>query len=159
MPATINVSVDDSQVRFMIQSYVRGLPPLIRDWLDENVSGIMRDSFDRNFQQEGRPAWEQLAPSTVKKRGSAHPILQVTGDLRSEVTEESHSGHFKQVTQDNGGFALEMGATSGKYKRHQKGGFGSFGQFIPKRRMVVIQDRDVQDIIESLDNLIATFRR
>lgn len=40
----------------------------------------------QQFGSEGRGEWPGLAPSTVKKRGSAHPILQVTGDLFRSLT-------------------------------------------------------------------------
>lgn len=157
---TINVSIDDSQVRVMIQAYQKLFPSKVRDFLKNDVTQLMRESFASNFDSEGRPnRWKALADSTVKKRGSSNPILDVTGDLRSEVTSESHKSHLEEVSQNTDGFTLTMGAKSPKYKTHQKGGFGSFGQFIPKRRMIVIQEEDGEKIGVKLDELVKTFRR
>ena len=46
-----------------------------------NRAGFMEKIIDERFENEGNN-WKQLAPSTVKRRGSAHPILQVTGRLK-----------------------------------------------------------------------------
>lgn len=46
-----------------------------------NRAGYMEDVMDARFEREGGN-WAPLKPSTVKRRGSAHPILQATGRLR-----------------------------------------------------------------------------
>lgn len=158
--STVNISIDDSQVRVMIQAYHKLFPRKVRDFLKTDVTQLMRESFANNFDAEGRPSpWKELADSTVKKRGSSNPILDVTGDLRSEVTSDSHQSHLEEINQNTDGYTLLMGAKSPKYKTHQKGGFGSFGQFIPKRRMVVIQDEDGEKIADKFDDLVKNFRR
>ena len=44
------------------------------------IGQIVRTSVIRNFEVEGRPdKWRELAPSTVRERGSAHPILRRMG--------------------------------------------------------------------------------
>lgn len=75
----------------------------------ENVADRLRDmrplwralryEFYRHeefqFRGEGRAAsggWDQLAESTVKRRGSAHPILTHTGLLRASLTHPNALG-------------------------------------------------------------------
>lgn len=43
-----------------------------------------------NFQMEGNPKWAALAEATVRERGSAHPILQRTGNLFSNATSPAY---------------------------------------------------------------------
>ncbi len=43
------------------------------------ISEDLIASIHLNFLQEGRPPWTPLAKSTVRKRGSAHPILRGPG--------------------------------------------------------------------------------
>ncbi len=53
-------------------------------WLNWNLH-----QFDSEGKLSGRP-WAQLKPSTVKKRGSAHPILRVTGGLEDAMTDRQN---------------------------------------------------------------------
>ena len=47
---------------------------------------LVQEQLLQNFDAEGRPQrWPQLAASTVRRRGSAHPILVETGRLRQAV--------------------------------------------------------------------------
>lgn len=156
---TINVSIDDSQVIVMIEAYQKLFPRKVRDFLKEDVAQLMRESFATNFDVGGRPKWFGLAESTQRQRrklgfGGASPILVRTGDLATEVTSKSHSKHFEEVSQNTDGYTLTMGATSRKYKIHQRG-----GGFIPKRRMIVIQEEDGENIGVKFDSLVKTFRR
>lgn len=53
-------------------------------WLNWNLQ-----QFDSEGKLSGRP-WAKLKPSTVKKRGSSHPILRVTGGLEDAMTSRSN---------------------------------------------------------------------
>lgn len=57
--------------------------------LRESVRKVVIPSIQANFDSEGRPAWKPLADATVKKRGTAHPILDETGKLKRIATSES----------------------------------------------------------------------
>ena len=49
------------------------------------ASELMLDDVQSNFRDQSDPdgnPWAALAPATVERRGSASPILEVTGDLR-----------------------------------------------------------------------------
>lgn len=53
-------------------------------WLNWNVA-----QFDSEGKTSTRP-WAQLKTSTVRRRGSAHPILRVTGGLEDAMTSRSN---------------------------------------------------------------------
>lgn len=57
-----------------------------REPLTRSIVEVMIPSFKRNFEAEGRPAWEPLAQYTVEQRGTAHPILFRSGRLKKAVT-------------------------------------------------------------------------
>lgn len=46
----------------------------------------------------GGDVWAPLRPSTVQKRGSAHPILQVTEHLRDSLTQDGAMGAVQEIT-------------------------------------------------------------
>lgn len=50
--------------------------------LTEAVKEVMIPSFQQNFNQGGRPAWQPLADYTVQVRGSASPVLIRSGRLQ-----------------------------------------------------------------------------
>lgn len=58
------------------------------------------------FAAEGYGRWPQLAASTVKRRGSAHPILEVTGALKRSLTNAGKGWY--QVRTPN---SIELGSS------------------------------------------------
>lgn len=54
------------------------------------IAGIMADAAEDQFEAEGKPAWQPLAPATIKKRTRKGTwpgrILQVSGGLAASVT-------------------------------------------------------------------------
>lgn len=61
------------------------LRPLMR-----NIAGIMADSVEENFEQQGRPKWEGLKKSTIEQRVKRGywpgKILQMRGELAASIT-------------------------------------------------------------------------
>jgi phage gpG-like protein len=57
-----------------------------REPLKESIQKVMIPSIRRNFEAGGRPRWMGLAPITVKKRGSAKPVLIRSGALKRGAT-------------------------------------------------------------------------
>lgn len=53
--------------------------------LTRAVKEVMIPSFQQNFNQGGRPAWEPLAEFTIKERGSSSPVLVRTGRLKNTM--------------------------------------------------------------------------
>ncbi len=80
----------------------------VRDWrpVYPEVAGWFYRLERERFASEGGGFWPQLAPSTVKKRGSAHPILDVTGALRRSLTEHGAPGSVYEAQTDS----LELGS-------------------------------------------------
>lgn len=72
----------------------------LQDAEDEiNEEGWMEKIVEARFNREstasvGGRKWRPLAPATIARRGSAHPILQVTGDLMDSAIEGA-SGTFR----------------------------------------------------------------
>lgn len=59
----------------------------------QQIVDLFAEELAANFAAEGRPAhWQELALSTIKKRGSAHPILQDTGALEGSTQDWTISG-------------------------------------------------------------------
>ena len=58
--------------------------------LMKNIAGIMADSTEENFKEEGRPKWKDLSEKTktARKKTGHYPgqILQVSGQLALSVT-------------------------------------------------------------------------
>ena len=89
MAEPIQIKIDDVKLQEILKkliSKVQNLRPLMK-----NISGIMMDSVEENFEKEGRPdKWQELAKSTIKqRRKKGHwpgRILQVRGELASSIT-------------------------------------------------------------------------
>jgi phage virion morphogenesis protein len=56
------------------------------------LAGVLEDIPERAFANQADPttgqAWAPLSPATVKRRGSATPILQVSGALAASIQSE-----------------------------------------------------------------------
>jgi len=77
------ITIDDAQVMTALARLVgrvSDMTPIMED-IGRALGNLAEDAF----QAEG-PGWPQLKPATVKKRGSAHPILQVSGGLAGSIT-------------------------------------------------------------------------
>jgi hypothetical protein len=62
----------------------------------------------RRFASEGDGSWAPLRPSTVRQRGSAHPILQDGGDLAESLTTRGARGSVRALTADSVTIATEL---------------------------------------------------
>ena len=61
--------------------------------LMQNIAGILEDSVEENFEQEGRPKWQMLAKSTIEQRVRVNKwpgmILQMnSAGLASSITSD-----------------------------------------------------------------------
>lgn len=61
-----------------------------REPLEATLRQVLVPSIKENFQQQGRPAWQKLAPSTIRKRllegYPRGPILERSGRLKKQAT-------------------------------------------------------------------------
>jgi len=89
MAEPIQIKIDDAELQNVLGKLIlktQNLGPLMK-----NISGIMMDSVEENFEKEGRPdKWQELAKSTIKQRKKKGHwpgrILQVRGELTSSIT-------------------------------------------------------------------------
>lgn len=77
--------------------------------------------------------WAPLAPSTVRSRGSAHPILFESGRLQQSLTTRSSTDAVRRITADS----LEVGTTVPWARYHQTG-----TARMPRRRPVEFTEVD-----------------
>ena len=96
--------------------------------------------------------WQDLAPSTVARRGSEHPILRVTG-LLQESFQKGQPAHHEEITPR----LLRWGSDVPYALFHQTGtgkGFGrdrvatgpGTGRGMPRRREIYLSDRMKQQM-------------
>lgn len=139
---TTRIKVYNSEVVFRFQNpdideWKRDLDHFSEKFEDfsevfDAFGGYMLGSIQRNFQAEGRPRrWVPLKEATIKQRirlgYGAGPILQRTGALKSGFYFESTKRTFR------------MGNRRKYFVYHQ---LGAPKTNLPKRPMLVLQDRD-----------------
>ena len=83
----------------------------------EQALYVQMEEVRANFAAEGRPAWAQLRPRTVARRGSAHPILIDGGDFYRSVSRRNAKDNIFRVTRQAG----EFGSRNKVAKFHQEG--------------------------------------
>ena len=83
MTAPFSITVDDAQVQASLARLIRHISDLTP--IMEDIGAALGNLTEDAFQAEG-PGWPQLKQSTVKKRGSAHPILQDDRLLAGSIT-------------------------------------------------------------------------
>jgi phage virion morphogenesis protein len=119
MSDSIEIRIDNKELQdYLIQlaEKTSDLRPLMR-----NIAGIMADSVEENFAQQGRPKWQQLAKSTIEQRVKAGKwpgmILQLSqGGLASSIT--SHYDENSAVVGTNKVYAAihQFGGKAGRGK-------------------------------------------
>lgn len=86
MTNTIEITLDDAALKARLNGLMQTLThtqPMMAA-----LAAELAAQTELSFKDEG-PGWPQLKPSTVKRRGGAHPILQVTNALARSVTTRS----------------------------------------------------------------------
>lgn len=108
------------------------------------------------FGAEG-PGWEELADSTVARRGSAHPILDVTGELKDAFTKKGAKHALVEPLPDG----LFMGADDWVLASVHQNGTERAGRdhntHIPARPIVDIQEQDAELFSDILSDYFYEF--
>src|SRR5574344_771313 len=89
MSDNVEIKIDNKEVKQALLDVAKrceDMKPLMR-----NIAGIMADSTEQNFANEGRPdKWQELSERKIKKRKKTgnYPgkILQVEGQLAASIT-------------------------------------------------------------------------
>ena len=134
----IEIKIDNKKVEkalLEIAQKTSNLRPLMK-----NIAGIMADSTEENFKEEGRPKWKDLSEKTkTARRKTGHypgQILQVSGQLAMSIT--THYDNESAIIGSNKVYAAihQLGGLAGKNKKVS----------IPARQYLKLTDDDFKEI-------------
>jgi len=117
--------------------------------LTQSVEKVLVPAITKNFDVQGRPKWDALAPSTVEKKGFS-TILYETGQLRSVATAKSI---WKVKTSAGVGTASVDSLPGAEYGMYHQSGFinARTGTAVSARPFMVIQDEEERAVEEVFD--------
>ncbi len=142
----IEIKIDNKKVEkalLEIAQKTSNLRPLMK-----NVAGIMADSTEENFKEEGRPKWKDLSvkTKTARKKSGHYPgqILQVSGQLALSVTTQYDD--TSAIIGSNKVYAAihQLGGQAGKNKKTT----------IPARPYLKLTDDDFDEIISIVEKYL-----
>lgn len=143
----IEIKINNKEVEEALREVAKkteDLRPLMK-----NIAGIMADSTEENFKEEGRPdKWKELAEATIKQRKKTghYPgrILQVEGLLASSIT--THYDNDSAVIGSNLDYAAihQLGGNAGKNKKVT----------IPARPYLCLSDDEIIEITTEVQNYL-----
>ena len=143
---SIEIKIDNKKVEkalLEIAQKTSNLRPLMK-----NIAGIMADSTEENFKEEGRPKWKDLSEKTktVRKKTGHYPgqILQVSGQLALSVTTQYDD--TSAIIGSNKVYAAihQLGGQAGKNKKTT----------IPARPYLKLTDDDFDEIISIVEKYL-----
>lgn len=143
---SIEIKIDNKKVEkalLEIAQKTSNLRPLMK-----NIAGIMADSTEENFKEEGRPKWKDLSEKTktVRKKTGHYPgqILQVSGQLALSVTTQYDDS--SAVIGSNKVYAAihQLGGQAGKNKKTT----------IPARPYLKLTDDNFDEIISIVEKYL-----
>lgn len=117
--------------------------------LNESLRMIIIPSIKANFAAEGRPKWLPLAAATVRRRGSAHPILDRKGKLRRKASQINIWSVERDQMYVSG---LDVRVFYAKF--HQGGTF-----IMPARPFMVFHGMDIRGIERIFKNWMGRIAR
>lgn len=136
-PLRIQIIALAHDIREMADALEETRIPLLR-----SVHEVVQRSIRLNFLAEGRPKWPELAPSTIRLRGTAHPILRHKSTLFRFAT----SLTIWSISDDNANMDRLDNLVS--YARfHQTG-----TRFMPMREFAFFTDSDMDNIEDVFDD-------
>lgn len=147
MSEPIEIKLDNKEVESRLLDWVKrseNLRPLMK-----NIAGIMADSTEENFKEEGRPKWKDLSEKTktARKKTGHYPgqILQVSGQLALSVTTQYDDS--SAVIGSNKVYAAihQLGGQAGRNKK----------VIIPTRPYLKLNEYDYSNIYKSINKYIS----
>lgn len=142
----IEIKIDNKKVEkalLEIAQKTSNLRPLMK-----NIAGIMADSTEENFKEEGRPKWKDLSEKTktARKKTGHYPgqILQVSGQLALSVT--TQYDETSAVIGSNKVYAAihQLGGLTGKNKKTT----------IPARPYLSLTNEEYEEILSLVENYL-----
>jgi len=124
------------------------------------LAGILADIPERAFAQQRDPVtgapWAPLSPVTVNRRGSASPILQVSGMLASSIQAEHGADYARVTTATVYAPTHQLGAKRGQFGRTRRGAPIPWGD-IPARPFFGVGPADEAEIAETASGALQRF--
>lgn len=147
MPKPIEIKIEDNEwqkVSGRLILKATNLRPLMK-----NISGIMKYSTERNFEEEGRPdKWPELSKSTIKLRTKkGHwpgKILQVRGELVSSITSKYDDNSAVVGTNKAYSAIHQLGGDAGRNKKVK----------IQARPYLKLDDKSLAEINKAAENYL-----
>lgn len=125
--------------------------------VSQALAGVLADIPERAFAGQRDPAtgapWAELSPVTVARRGSARPILQVSGILASSFQAESGADFARVTTNVPYATTQHFGAKKGQFGRNRRGSPIPWGD-IPARPMVGVGPTDEEEIAQTAASVL-----
>ena len=126
--------------------------------IHRGVAGILADIPERAFREQADPvtgeAWAELSPVTVSRRGSATPILQVSGQLAGSMQSEYGRDFARVSTNKIYATTMFFGAKKGEFGRTKRGAPIPWGD-IPARPFMGIGPQDEANIMDFVRDAVA----
>lgn len=142
----IEVKIDDKQLQQALKRLAdktSDLRPLM-----QNIAGILEDSVEENFEQEGRPKWQKLSKATIKERSKKGHwpgmLLQMRGELASSITSSYDSNTAIVGTNKVYAVIHQFGGNAGKGEKVK----------IPARPYLKIAEKENTKIIKEVQNYL-----
>ena len=148
MPESIEIKVDDKEIQQLLKKLISktaNLRPLMK-----NITAIMMDSTEENFEKEGRPErWNSLAKTTIKQRIKKGywpgRILQTQGDLAASITSKYDENSAIVGTNKVYASIHQFGGDAGRNKKVK----------IPTRPYLKLTDEDLNQILEATKDYLS----
>ena len=147
MDEPIEIKIDDKELQQVLDKLFEktsDLRPLMK-----NIAGVMADSVEENFKQEGRPEkWAELKDSTIKLRTKKGywpgKILQMRGELAASIT--SHYDESSAIVGSNKEYARihQLGGDTGRNKKTK----------IEARPYLKLDEKDFNKILKSVSDYL-----
>jgi phage virion morphogenesis protein len=113
-----------------------------------NIAGIMADSTEENFKEQGRPKWQDLAEATkTARRKTGHypgQILQVSGQLAISVTTQYDDTSATIGSNKVYSAIQQLGGQAGRKKKTT----------IPARPYLNLTDDDFKEIFDVINKFL-----
>lgn len=147
MPEPIEIKINDKEIQQLLKKLAaktQNLRPLMK-----NISGIMLDSVEENFEKEGRPdKWTPLAKLTIRQRTKKGywpgRILQMRGELASSITSKYDDNSAVVGTNKIYAAIHQFGGNAGRNKKVK----------IPARPYLMLGDVELDNISKIIKNYL-----
>ena len=168
MSTGVTVKVDLRYFRRSLSRLMRKVRDQRTMW--EEIGLILRKSVDENFEQEGRPNWDEWSPAYGETKPAGDKILTGSGDLRRTIDSAADAEGVTIFSPEEYAAIHQFG---GQTKPHEiKARFASVlhffmgatpifakavqhpGSKIPARPFLMVQDEDYEKMADTVEQYL-----